>query len=165
MLAAAVAAVLVWFLGVDRSWFVEDCPSCGFGRDILQYRVLGIPVHERIREDTTLRQRVAADLGVPCTHPKLERWHKYRWWGLCICACPRISGTHRLVGDTSWYDDAVVAKVENLAETNPSLRDEFAERVLVKRDMDYWKEFVGQLKGEGPQQPAAQLQSEGAPSD
>ena len=145
---AAVAVMLVWFLGVDRSWFVENCPSCGFGRDILQYRVFGAPIHERVQEDTTLLQRVAQDLGAACAHPKLERWHKYRWWGLCICACPRISGTHRMGGDMSWYNDTVAAKVrqlgllENLCRTTrrwepptsrvhrPVTRDVLGERAI-----------------------------------
>lgn len=146
--ASAVAVLLVWFLGVDRSWFVEDCPSCGFSRDILQFRIFSIPVHERVWEHTTLIQRVAQDLDTACAHPKFERWHKCRWWGLCICAYPRISGIYRIGGDMSWYDGAAAGRAKKLAEANPSLRDEFAKRVLQERDMGYWKTFCEQLKKE-----------------
>src|SRR2546426_12696089 len=87
-----------WFLGVDRSWFVETCPTCGYGRDVLQFRVLTIPLHERTQDYVTLLQRVAADVGAGCSHPGLKRYHKHRYWGPCICARPCINGTDRIVG-------------------------------------------------------------------
>jgi hypothetical protein len=147
VVASVVFFSILWFLGVDRSWFVENCHACGYGMSILQYRVFTIPVHERtIHEHVTLLQKVAKDLGAECAHPKLMRWHKYRWWGLCICASPRLSGTDFLSGDNSWYDDVAAAKVREMARANPSLRDEFAERVLRNRDKEFWKALAEQVR-------------------
>jgi len=147
--AALVALTVLWFLAVDWSWFVDDCPSCGLGRDVAQYRVFGIPVHERAREYHTPLELVARDLGVACSHPEMTRWHKHRWWGLCICAYPRINGINGLTSDASWYDETVAAKVRQLGRANPSLGNEFARRALEERDMDYWKAFVEQLEDAG----------------
>jgi hypothetical protein len=147
IIASSTLFVLAfWFLAVDLSWFVEDCPACGYGRDILQYRVFGIPIHEQSRESITLLQRVAADIGAECSHPNLERWHKYRFWGLCIPAWPCINGTYRLTGDYSWYDDEARSIVKEMGRATPSLRNEFADRVLKDHDWEYWKDFVKRLK-------------------
>src|SRR5438552_173529 len=101
--ASAIFALAFWFLTVDRSWFVENCPTCGYGRDVLQVRVLTIALHEQTQEYRTLLQKVASDVGAACTHPALKRYHKHRYWGLCICARPCINGTDRIVVDLSWY--------------------------------------------------------------
>jgi len=92
----AAAIVAVWFLGVDSSWFVHDCPDCGYGKDVTQYRLFAIPVHETIRESLTIAQHVAIDLGVPCMHKNSTKWHKHRWWGLLVCKSPCINGVYRL---------------------------------------------------------------------
>ncbi len=71
--ALIVLLPFVWFAAVDRSWFVEDCPDCEFGRDIVQYRILTIPVREEIDEYRPVVQRIAEDLGVPCRHQNSSR--------------------------------------------------------------------------------------------
>lgn len=136
-----------WFLCVDLSVFVEFCPTCVYGRDVLQYRVCTIPVHERTWDHVTLLQRVAEDLGVECRHPELMRWHKYRIWGLCIRTAPCIDGINRLSdGDISWYDDDTRARLREMVRANPSLRDEFTERALKNHDGEYWRAFVERLR-------------------
>jgi hypothetical protein len=137
-----LAFVTPWFLGVDASMFVENSPNCGCGWDIVQLRVFTIPIQQRITKYKSLLQKVAADLGVPCVYAGAERWHKCRRSGLCIPAYPRISGIYRLAGGTSWYHDAAVLEVKAMAEADPSLRIEFAERVLKRHDMDYWALFL-----------------------
>src|SRR5437867_5052683 len=87
VVSLALFALGFWFLGVDRSWFVERCPTCGYGRDARQFRVFTIPLHERTQYYVTLLQKVAADVGAPCNYAGLERYHKHRCLGLCICAC------------------------------------------------------------------------------
>jgi hypothetical protein len=143
---SAVAAVAFWFLAVDRSWFVERCPTCGHFGYIMQIRVCGIPVHEHRYETDSLLQKVAADLGVPCTHPNLKRYYKHRYWGLLICACPCINGIDSINADLSWYDAAVSARVKGMAAANPALRAQFVERVIKNRDWKYWGAFVDQMK-------------------
>ena len=91
-------------------------------------------VSEKIVDDFTILQRVAVDLGAECTHPQMRRWHKYRFWGLCICAAPCIHGLHGISHDDSWYDQTATRKVKELAKAHPSLRDEFIDRVLKNHD-------------------------------
>ena len=94
--SAVFALVAIWFLAVDWSWFVADCPDCGYGRDIAQYRVIGIPVCTRVQEWPSATQLKSHDLGVPCEHRKLETYQKQRHWGLILCAWPNIRGISRL---------------------------------------------------------------------
>jgi hypothetical protein len=60
--ASLVSLVALWFIGVDRSWFVHDCPDCGYGEDVVQYRILTIPIRETKYESPTITQQVAEDL-------------------------------------------------------------------------------------------------------
>ena len=87
---------LAWFLLVDHSTFIDDCPDCMYSRDVLQYRLAGHCIHENTRDYLTIVQRVAVDVGTECTHPQMHRWHKHRYWGLWFCAFPCINGLHRL---------------------------------------------------------------------
>jgi hypothetical protein len=143
---SAIAAIACWFLAVDRSWFIENCPTCGYSSDVMQIRVFGIPVNEQRQDHPSLIQKVAADLGAECTHPKLTGYHKHRYWGLWYCACPCINGVDRINFDISWYDEITSAKVKEMAAANPSLRKAFTERVIINRDRKYWSDFIDQLK-------------------
>lgn len=89
---------------------------------------------------------VCADLGVPCTHPNKTRWHKHRWWGLCICAYPCHNGIIGLAGDANDYDEAMSARVKSLAKENPKLAEEFHQRVLIQHDYEYWHAFARRMK-------------------
>jgi hypothetical protein len=142
ILLSPIVILAFWFLGVDGSWFVEECPDCLYGRDIYQIRVFTIPIYQRTEVYNSVLQKIAEDIGVPCSHPHLVRWHKHRYWGLLICACPCINGTERLAGDDEWYDDKARAIVKDMVKNNPSLRDEFSERVLKGHDWKYLKAFV-----------------------
>jgi hypothetical protein len=132
-----IALVAIWVLGVDWSWFVYNCPDCGYGKDIAQYRLFTIPVQETTRDFPTIAQRVADDLGVPCSHKNSTTWHKHRWWGLLVCYAPCINGTLRLINDDSWYDQEASGKVAALAEKDSSLRIEFVRKVFEKHDFDF----------------------------
>jgi len=141
-----VALAAFWFLGVDASWFVESCPDCQYGRDIYQIRVFTIPIYQRSQDYHSILEKITDDLGIPCSHPNLVRWHKHRYWGLLICACPCINGIYRLSGGDDWYDDKARAIVRELAKTDPSLRDEFAKQVLKNHDWKYLKAFVQKVQ-------------------
>ena len=142
-----VALAAFWFLGVDGSWFVESCPDCLYGRHIFQVRVFTIPVLSRDQVYHSILEKITDDLGIPCSHHNLVRWHKHRYWGLLICACPCINGMYGLSGGDDWYDDKARAIVIEMAKTDPSLRDKFAERVLKNHDWNYLKTFVQKAQG------------------
>ena len=133
----AAAIVAVWFLGVDSSWFVHDCPDCGYGKDVTQYRLFTIPVRETTRESPTIAQHVAIDLGVPCMHKNSTQWHKHRWWGLLVCKSPCINGVYRLIDDDSWYDPEASVKVAALGTDDNSVTNEFVENVFDKHDYSF----------------------------
>jgi hypothetical protein len=144
-IATGLAATL-WFLGVDRSWFVENCPACGLSRDIEQYRIFTISIHEKSSDHVSLLQRVAKDMGAECKHPGLIRWHMHRFWGLCICAAPCINGTFGIVFDTSWYDETAAARLKDWVREVPSVRDEFIERALQKKDPEFLRDFFDHVR-------------------
>lgn len=139
IIAAASLPVLavLWFIAVDWSWFVDRCPDCAYDRDVAEYRVFGIPVHKDVREYPSIAQRISIDIGIGCSHPRSERWHKHRWWGLCICKYPCFNGLFRLTGDDSWYTETVSSKLSALADRDPSIRKEFAVRVLQDHNWAY----------------------------
>jgi hypothetical protein len=135
--ASLPALALLWFTGVDWSWFVDRCPDCGYDRDVAVYRVFGIPVRKTVYEYPSPAQRISIDLGVGCSHPRIQHWHKHRWWGLCICRSPCVNGSLRASSDDSWYTDIVSSKLAALADRDPSIRDKFAVRVLQDHDWAY----------------------------
>ncbi len=100
----------------------------------MQYRLLTFPLHETVNEFPSVTQQVATDLGVPCSHSRMESWHKHRWWGLIYCKSPCINGIYRLTGPDTWYDETASAKVAALADSEPSLKDEFVQRIFREQD-------------------------------
>ncbi len=143
--AFVLTAVAGWFLCVDWSWFRDECPDCGYNQCVGQYRLLGIPVHERRLPWETAVQRTASALGVPCQHPELSRWHKHRWWGLCYCAAPCINGLFDIRDDHSEFDELAARRAPGLLEKNPNLGREFHQRVLRDHDWNYWREVAKQI--------------------
>lgn len=136
--AASLSALsLLWFIGVDWSWFVDRCPDCDYDRDVAEYRLFGMPVHKTVYEHPSLAQRISIDLGIGCSHPRIEHWHKHRWWGLCICRSPCINGVYSLIDDDSWYTEVVSSKLSALADRDPSIKTQFAVRVLQDHDWAY----------------------------
>jgi hypothetical protein len=149
-IAIAATAIAGWFLAVDFSWFEESCPACLESRTILQYRVCGCAVHEDTQVRPSVIQRASADLGVPCSHPAVERWHKHRWWGLAVCRCPCINGTVGVAGDPAWYDRNLAAKVKSLRASRPEISEEFRRRVLVDHDREYWQALLAEMESSEP---------------
>jgi hypothetical protein len=132
----------LWFGAVDWSWYVHECPDCGFTKDVTQYRLFAIPIHETVYEHPTIVQRVASDLRVPCRHDRSRRWHKHRWWGLLVCRSPCINGTYRLTADDSWYNNDTSAKIAALATADPSIGPEFERRVLNRHEYDFFQSVL-----------------------
>ncbi len=146
----AATVIAGWFLAVDFSWFEENCPACLESRTVLQYRVCVCTVREETQVLPSDIQRASVDLGVPCSHPAVERWHKHRWWGLVVCRCPCINGTFGLVGDPNWYDRNLAAKVKSLRASRPEISKEFRQRVLINHDHEFWRALVAEMESNEP---------------
>lgn len=148
LLGSSVLLGILWFLFVDFSWFVEECPECHWVADVFEYRICG---HSTSTSERVLGESwtyfVTVDLGVPCTHPRKTRWHKHRYWGLCYCAAPCINGLHGLSGD----DYSVVSpRVRAWRGLDPELGHRFRE-ALVRGDDAFRQEFFRRLHaGESP---------------
>lgn len=139
------AATVGWFLLVDLSWFEEQCPDCRYSRTDIRWRFITLPVHTWEEPRPTALQVAAHDLGVPCQHRNLHRWHKQRWWGLLYCKCPCHHGIVDLSRDHSWYDATAAEKLRQLAKDDPELANNFQRRVLVEHDFAYWRGIVRQI--------------------
>lgn len=147
-----LVVIFIWFVGVDKSWFLETCDDCGFQRDIIQYRLFTMPITENVSEDEEIIGRIARDLGAPCPHRSIQRFHKHRWWGLCFCACPCINGTFGLSGDDSWYDEAVVEKLKGLTVSNPKIGEEFRQRAIYDGEVNFRWRFMRELRDDSIEQ-------------
>jgi hypothetical protein len=135
-------SVILWFVAVDKSFFLEGCRDCGYERDTIRYRILTIPIHKTPIEQHSPVEVVADALGAPCPHKDWYVVHKYRWWGLVFCACPCERGTTGLIYEIdSWYDDSLREKLREASERNSTLGEEFRQRVVYKQDWNYWRRF------------------------
>lgn len=130
-----------WFLFIDWVWLIEGCEDCGYQRFVLQYRVYGVPVSQRVIEYRTSLQEVAEDLGVPCAHLASYRYLKQRWWGLAVPRNQGIAGTVRIAVDESPYNSEQREIVRAMARDNPGVAREFYQKVMVERDRTYWDRF------------------------
>src|SRR5687768_16311915 len=114
LFCGAIGLALSWFIIVDWSWFVENCPNCCHQREIYQYRLFGFSLSEQTKEHHTPIEFLAADLNVPCLHPNLQKWHKHRWWGLTYCAHPCINGIYGVSGDSSSYTPEMSERAKHM---------------------------------------------------
>jgi len=136
-----------WFLGVDASVFFEVCPDCGYTKQVAKARILSVSVWEWASdEEETLVQKVAADLGAPCLHPRYQRLHLQRRWGLLICTWPCRDDLLRVSGEpTHRYTEEVRERLRAAARENPSLGEEFLEEVVRKHNWEYWHSFLDRM--------------------
>jgi hypothetical protein len=144
MTIAVLGIGLLWMVAVDRSWIREVCPDCWLDRDILQYRVFRIPVHEEVTgEYSTDLCRIGIDLGAPCRH-HFHRELMTRYWGMLYPAHPCSRGTVRLTAG-EWYDERMAEIVRAEGRESPGLAEEFHRRVFVEHDIDYSWTFFAEL--------------------
>jgi hypothetical protein len=142
ILSTTIFILAFWFLGVEGAIFFKSCPDCLYGKYIYQIRIFTIPIYQRVfGEETSIIQEIAMDLGTECKHPNLWSVQKWRFWGLLI---PQElhSGIDRMSGGGNWYDEKARTIIKEMVKTNPSLRDEFANRVLKNHDSEYLRTFV-----------------------
>ena len=139
---SVVILIVLWFIAIDKSWFIEGCENCLYHRDVIKYRFFTIPIYEHSSETHTPVEIIAQALGSPCPHKNWYVRHKYRWWGLVFCVCPCESGTTGFNYDIeSWYHASLREKLREASERNPTLGEEFRQRVVYKNDWDYWSRF------------------------
>jgi hypothetical protein len=141
VLLALAAIGIFWMVAVDRSWVREVCSDCLLDRDILQYRLFRMPVHEEVVGEHSIDNcRIALDLGMPCQH-RFQRVLMTRYWGLFLPADPSFRGTVRLAGN-EWYDDCMAEIVRAKGRETPGLAEEFHQKVIVEHDWNYsWAFF------------------------
>jgi hypothetical protein len=131
-----------WFLCVDESIFVKSCPDCDYGEVVYQTRIFTIPLYQQIEKHDSILQKIAIDIGAECKHPNMSSgYQKRRFWGLLI-PDEIHPGIDSLSGGDDWYDNKARMIVKEMAKANPSLQDEFANRVLKNHDWKYLKAFV-----------------------
>lgn len=132
--------IALWFVSVDWSWFFEECPNCRDRRQVVEYRIGSIVVEREVSGwfYNTAIERVAADLGVSCSHGRAERSLQQRWRGLCLPGGPdplRLS-------DSAWYPPCARDAVRSWLRSDPNLAREFRQRVLDDFDRAYWRRLV-----------------------
>lgn len=133
-----LGVIVVWFVAIDKSYFVETCNDCFWRKNIVKYRLFHIPLSQRITERDSLISKVAYELEVPCQHLHIQHFYKQRWWGLVFCYCPCESGIDGLFSDEQQAFEGIHSKIKSLVEDDPNLPDEFKQRVLVEHDIEYW---------------------------
>jgi len=143
-----IGLTLLWFLGVDMVFYNDTCLYCGRHRDVIQYRVLGIPIHESSLGYYAITNSIASDLGAPCLHNDTMRLPLNHWLGLCVRMLPCLNIDWTLGDDDSWYNDEIKAKVKEKAANNPRMGPEFRENVLRDNNLNYWYRFKQELLDE-----------------
>jgi hypothetical protein len=94
-LLALNVTVAIWFTSVESTMFVENCPVCRHGRDVIESRFFSVTPRRVTREFPSLAELIASDLGIPCDHEPMTGWWKNRLFGGCLWGeC--IIGIHRL---------------------------------------------------------------------
>lgn len=135
ILGGVIAVLLLWFGGVDRVQYEEDCLDCQLGRTIYQTRLATAPVLEAIEERPSLLSMAAEDLGVPCPHDHVHRWLAERRLGLVLV----IFEDHVLhPTQRPWYPPCAREAARSLAEAEPELPQEFRSRVISDHDWGFW---------------------------
>jgi hypothetical protein len=144
LLVLAIGLTGLWFVAVEESVYVDSCPDCFYVAYVVQYKVVGVVVSEKTYTNSqSLMEQAASCLGVPCSHPHVDRWQKCRYWGLLLCGWPYLNGTLNLVGDQSpEFVEALGHALRRLEKQNPNLAAEFKERVLEKHDLVYWRQLM-----------------------
>jgi len=158
-----LAALCLWFVGVDWSWFINRCPHCASHWNVAEVRVFGLAIHTSNGPDHCPSLRlIAEDLGAPCPH-EYARWHKWRLWGLVFPGPPFHNGTCCISGG-DWYEHSDNRDVvRSMARQNPQLGPEFRRRVLLGHDHLYAQKFYADVKAAANPMGSATVAAAAAP--
>lgn len=135
-----VAAMMFWFASVDRYATIEFCQQCPIHHFQYDYRFLGLSIYVRvIDEHDALVSLCASDLGRPCHHKYqsfalARRWGLFYYSGYSSCMCCLVSDEN--------YNKALRQRIADQGRTQPNLKNEFYDRVVVGRDWKFLHSFA-----------------------
>ena len=135
--------IFLWFFCFDRSIFLEGCEDCLFRKEIIQYRIFSIPIHEKVLDHHSAIELMAIDLGYPCPHRDYQKTHLQRYWGGCICMYPCISGTFLFTGP-SRYNDDIARRLKALSIVKPDLGKDFKQKVIFEHNIEYLNSILNE---------------------
>jgi hypothetical protein len=147
-LLALNATVAIWFTSVESTVFVENCPACGHGRDVIESRFFSVTPRRVTREYASLAELIASDLGIACNHERMTGWWAHRVYGGLLSG-ERFAGIHRL-SDAPWYPPCARDAVRSWAANDPEFIRNFRERVLERKDLAYWRTLLSRMHDECP---------------
>ncbi len=147
-MSGLLAALVAWFSLVDRSQFLEECPSCFDHHSIEELRIGGVALlRKKHYTHESFLSRLQADLGYPCAHD-FARQHQSRSWGLLITARPSSGGTCCLSGDMEFYNDVASKNAQAFGRQNPQAARDVIRKAIYQRDHDALREFIVLMRGE-----------------
>lgn len=147
-LAIAVFVVgVVWFAAVDRSAYYEECRRCHSDRMRVAVRICGIECATQFHsEHERFESRLARDLGCACPHD-YARLLVARRFGLAVPLIAKSVPYHLWHGEApSWYIKNASTIIKGLKTENPSIGEEFRDRVLLKSDDDYMRQVIQKMR-------------------
>jgi len=140
-----VGVLLAWVILIQRLCVIHRCPDCGSEWHCIEYRFAGFCVHESCDELLSMPSRIAHDLGAPCSHANLVTYTVKRYWGLLICWHWSHRGIVSVKPEDCGYTDAMQSWVRVEAIKNPALAEEFRQRVLQDKDLEYLKSLYRRM--------------------
>ena len=133
-----LSLVAIWFLAVDWSWFQWDCQDCHTDKDIIQYRILGLPITNEVYDEESFFNIALTDLGVPCLHANTTYFYKHRLWGLTLCACPCWNFTEGGYGPDERYTQTISARVRERGRSDPVFAAEVHNQLVKKHNFVFF---------------------------
>ena len=137
-IALIISLTALWFVAVEKSWYIEGCQNCYFQSYVFRYKVFGITIHQTTQQYNTILRDVLIDLGVPCPHKGQFSLYKAKYYGLIIPMIKDNEETEILIGNDSWYTPAIAAKVKQLGKDNPEFAKEFYHQMIDLQNYEYW---------------------------
>jgi hypothetical protein len=126
-----------WFLAVDESVFIEECPDCTLRKIIFEYRLLTLPVYKTVHKSRTDIDRALSDLGIPCAHDENSRYHKCRLWGFVLPGFPNIKGAIWLTAN-DYYTAEIARTFRERSLADPTYARQLHNRVINQHDYGHF---------------------------
>jgi hypothetical protein len=141
--------IVLWFLSIETTSHRETCATCFNVRYVCEWRAFSWVIRRDVRQwnSPTIRELIAADLGMPCWHPKRARRCGWSSSGLCL-----VKGVCLLtLSDGRVYPPCARSAVCAWLARDPSLPATLRKRVFEENDRAYWRAFFDRIYGECPE--------------
>lgn len=136
----------MWFVAVDRSAWYEECQHCRSHRIRVATRAFGVVLSCRFHsEREEFGACIARDLGCPCPHDYAELLVA-RYRGFVLPSNLKNLPYHLSEGIPHWYSKNVSAIVHGLKTEDPSIGEEFRDRVFLMSDYDYMRQVIQKMR-------------------